>query len=300
VNAPRSKAVYNLGIEAWENGHLEEAARALESLDSDDGLVPGFQLYWGALANVHHLLGNYRDALKAARKARAADPASWRALGWELGALVALGRTTEVMEHAGVLAHASVDNNNASPADALRETAEEMRAHGYPSLADSLWRLARMWYQSAAHGRMVRRDRLGWAQTLYALGLFEEAEAVVRELHQEYSPDVATLGLLGTIAARRLDTSLADEMMSRLAQMELRYEFGRPTYQRALIATASGNEALAMDLLREARRQGRSYQIWVHRELDLEGLRETPEYKSLLRPIALSLGDERGDMRTRP
>jgi tetratricopeptide (TPR) repeat protein len=290
ADAPRSKAVYNLGIEAWENGHLEEAVRALESLDPISGPMQGFQSYWGALANIHHLLGNHREALNAARQARAADPAALRPVGWELGALIALGRTGEVATRARALAHASIDDNSWSPAEALREAAEEARAHRHPALADSLWNLALVWYRSAERGTMHPRDRFGMAQTLYALGRFDDADVVARRIHEAAPSDIAAIGLLGTIAARRRDSTGVSRAMAVLERIDPRYQLGRPAYQRALIAAAAGEHERAIALLREARQQGRSYQMWVHREVDFEPLRETPEYTSLLRAIPRAAG----------
>ena len=289
ANAPRSKAVYNLGIEAWENGHLEEAVAALQSLDPDAGPMQGFQHYWGALANIHHLLGDYSDALEAARKARAADRGGWRPVGWELAALIALGRTDQAMTQAAPLVHASPDDNQWSPAEALREAAEEARAHGQPAAADSLWRMALAWYRSAERRPVLPRDRFGLAHTLYALDRLDEADSAATKLHADFPSDVAALGLLGTIAARRGNSARAAEISALLEGVTAPFQLGRPTYQRALIAAASGDDQRAMDLLRLARQEGRSYQIWVHRELDFERLRTTPSYRSLLRPVPLSL-----------
>ena len=291
ASAPRSKAVYNLGIEAWENGHLEEAANALESLDPNAGPMQGFQHYWGALANIRHLMGQYPEALQAARKARAADPGGWRPVGWELAALIALGRPDEAMMMAGPLAHASPDDNQWSPAEALREAAEEARAHGYRPAADSLWRLALSWYRAAARRPMLPRDRFGMAHTLYALGQLDASEAVAARLHEDSPSDLATLGLLGAIAARRGDSTRTAGYLAALDKLRAPFQLGRLTYQQALIAAAAGDDDLAIDLLRVARGEGRSYQMWVHRELDFERLRENPAYLSLLRPIPLNSAD---------
>ena len=45
----RERRTYDLGVEALENGHVDEAIRALTSLPSDRGPMRGWAAYWGAL-----------------------------------------------------------------------------------------------------------------------------------------------------------------------------------------------------------------------------------------------------------
>ena len=288
AEAPRSKATYNLAIEAWENGHLEEALAALKSLPPEQGPVRGFLPYWGALANVHHQLGDYDSSLGVARQALERHPGKWWPVGWELGAMAALGQVSEVLKRAEAMAHAPEDDMRWSPAESLREAAEELRAHGHLDAAKGVWRVALRWYRAyGAGGSLGQRDRLGWAHTLYILGDFDEANRVARELEGDSPHDVRVAGLLGTIAARSGDLATARAIMNRLVVMPIRYQSGRPAYHAALIASALGETEAALRLLRQARTQGRSYGQWVHREPDLEPLRGVPAFVALVRSVPL-------------
>jgi hypothetical protein len=66
------------------------------------------------------------------------------------------------------------------------------------------------------------------------------------------------------------------------------YQFGRPFYQAALIAAVLSDQGQALQLLRRARAQGLSYGHWVHREMDLEGVRGTAPFQALARPVPLA------------
>ncbi|MEO8577756.1 MAG: protein kinase [Gemmatimonadales bacterium] len=286
--APRSKATYNLAIEAWEDGHLEEAVEALKSLPPEVGPVRDFLPYWGALATTQHLLGNYNEALNVSRRARAAHPDLLWPIGWELGAMAALGQVDAVVERARTIADAPRDEMGSSASDALREAAEELRAHGHAREADVVWNLALRGYQSDnAAGTLQARDRFGWASSLYALKRYDDAERVIRVLLTAQPGEVRALGQMGTIAARRGDSASAAAILDSLASMNRPYQWGRPAYFAALIAATLGNNPRALQLLRRGMAEGKPYAVWPHREIDLESIRPTPAFQTLVRPVPL-------------
>jgi tRNA A-37 threonylcarbamoyl transferase component Bud32/tetratricopeptide (TPR) repeat protein len=290
AEAPRSKATYNLAIEAWENGHLEEARDALERLTPDVGAVRGFLPYWGALANVHHLLGDYRAALETARRAQRAHPGMLFPVGWELAALAALGRTGEVTARTAEVAHLPADAMGWTPAQAIAEAAGELRARGHDAAAREAWEAVLTWYDlNGGEAAPSPRDRLGRAEALYALGRYDEAEHATGALLATDPEDIAVVGLHGRIAARRGDAATAAAVHERLLAMgERPYQFGRPFYQAALIEAVLGKDAQALQLLRRARAQGLSYGHWVNRETGLEGVRGTAPFQALARPVPLA------------
>ena len=288
AQAPRSKATYNLAIEAWEDGHLEEAVEALQSLPPEVGPVRDFLPYWGALATIHHLLGNYKEALSVSLRARAAHPDLLWPIGWELGAMAALGQVNAVVERAKAIADVPRDEMGSSASEALREAAEELRAHGHAREAEVVWNLALRGYQSDnAAGTLPVRDRYGWASSLYALRRYDDADRVTRALLAAQPGEVRALGQLGTIAARRGDRASASAILDSLASINRPYQWGRPPYFAALIAATLDNNPLAMQLLRRGMAEGKPYATWPHRDIDLESIRPTPAFQALVRPVPL-------------
>jgi tetratricopeptide (TPR) repeat protein len=286
AEAPRTKAAYNHAIEAWEDGYLEEALEALQSLTPEIGAVRGYLPYWGALANVHHSLGDYRAALRVARRARDIHADSWWPVGWELAAMAALGDAVEVTQRATEMVESQAGADGVSPAQAMSEAAEELWAHGDAEASQQLWGLALEWYQiHEATEPIGVRDRRGRVSSLYALGRYDEAKRAASVLHDAMPQDVRVLGLLGRIAARQGDSTMAAEFLDSLEALgERPYQFGRPGYQAALIAAVMGYDQRALQLLRRAKAQGLAYGHWVRREMDLDRLRGTRAFEALTQP----------------
>jgi tetratricopeptide (TPR) repeat protein len=253
-----------------------------------------FLPYWYALAEVQHLMGNYRGALRAARRARDAHPGMWWPVGYELGAMAALGQVSGVLRRAEAMVDAPEDETHWTPAEALREAAEELRVHGFGDAAQTIWRDADHWYRSygnrSGHS-LSARDRLGWAYAAYALADYDTARRLARSLYKDFPQDVRVAGLLGTIAARRGELAVARVTMDSLAAIHRPYQFGDPAYYAALIAAALGDDGRAMQLLRRARAEGEPYGEWVDTEFDLQPLHGTPEFEALVRPVPLRAAD---------
>jgi hypothetical protein len=73
-------------------------------------------------------------------------------------------------------------------------------------------------------------------------------------------------------------------MVRRLEAMPRRYSFGEPTFWLAKIAAARGGRETAVALLRKAFDEGMVYDLWLHRDPELEPLRPLAEFQALLRP----------------
>lgn len=289
AEAPRSKATYNLAIEAWEDGHLEEARAALRSLRPDLGPVRDFLPYWGALANVEHLLGNYREALAVSVRAREAHRDRLWPISWELGALAALGRTDEVMTRARNIEQRPRDDMGLSAGEILREASVELRAHGCAKCAETIGQSAlRAYVVSARRGDLTIRDRLGIAATLYGLGRVGEARSAYTALSLELPGDVQVVGQLGCIAASVGDSATARAVIARLQRDRTPYQFGEPAFQAARIAAVLGEDNLALQLLGDALAQGQAYGQWIHADPAFEKLRGAPAFVRLTRAVTLA------------
>lgn len=95
-----------------------------------------------------------------------------------------------------------------------------------------------------------------------------------------------TWAALGFCAARRGDREEAMRVSDWLATVERErpYSHGDYTYWRAGITAWLGDKAEAVNLLRAAYRQGKTYGLWLHRQIDFESLRGYPAFEEFVRP----------------
>jgi hypothetical protein len=107
---------------------------------------------------------------------------------------------------------------------------------------------------------------------------------LIEELAAERPDNIDYKGYLGTLAARRGDREEALRISTELESIDRPYLFGSNTYWRARIASLLGDRERAVALLREAFAQGREYGVYLHRDMDLEPLRDYPPFQELLRP----------------
>jgi tetratricopeptide (TPR) repeat protein len=160
----------------------------------------------------------------------------------------------------------------------LREAAEELRAHGRPGDAARFWERSLASLAAAGESPSVR------AATLYALGRYAEALPLVDSLLASEGRSADYLGLRGTLAARLGDSAGAARLSAQLAAQPRKYNFGVPTLWRARIAAVRGQADSAVALLKLAFAEGREYDLWLHRDGDLQGLRDYPPFAALVRP----------------
>jgi hypothetical protein len=147
---------------------------------------------------------------------------------------------------------------------------------------------ARTWH--AALSKEQRRSvdgRLLLGTLLYRGDQWGEADDVWTSLVSDSLPlavEVRVEGRLGAAAAREGDTDRAEQLARHLATLGNPELNGSGTLARARIAALLGNETEAVDLLRRAFSEGVAYGIWIHRDVDLEPLRDDPAYQELVRP----------------
>jgi len=172
-----------------------------------------------------------------------------------------------------------------APGEALESLAEEARAHGHGAVASEIVDRALGWYdeqseefRAAAAGRMLR------GQLLHQRERWDEAAAVFAALAADSAYLVNALGFQGTIAARQGDVASARRLARDLAELQLPRLNGTNTYWRACVAALLGEKDEAVALLQRAFSEGLGYGTWIHRDIDLESLRDYPPFQELMRP----------------
>ncbi len=281
---PGSKAVYNYALEALQNGRLHEAIDAFRSLSPERGPMRGWIYFWDYLGLAYHLEGDFVAELDAGRRARATYPDRLYALNPEVRALAALGRIDELdrsLEQARRLER----EPSASVGTLLQEAALELRAHGHPDDALRYWeRSLTLQNAHAPPTGEPASDRLARANSLYALGRYDQAARITDALAAEEPGNPDYVGLRGVLAARIGAERTADSCAARLAAMPRKYSFGVPSVWEARIAAVRGQRDSAVALLRKAFQEGREYDLWIDRDIELEGLRTYAPFQALVRP----------------
>ena len=281
-----------LGRDALLIDRPREAISILRRLHPDRGALRDWPYYFYWLTAAYHSLGEHERELEAARLQRRLNPSNLGSLRHEALALAALGRVREVNELLDELP-AQRPHPWRTPAAVIRETALELRAHGYRAASDSVLDRALAWLD----GRPVkergsegaRRLRL---QTLYAAGRWEPAQVLAEELVREQPDSLTYQGVRGALAAQRGDRAEAAQADSVLAARSRPFLQGFPAYWRACIAAQLGDRPGAVRLIAQAHQEGLwlTGEFWeqpiatLHADPCFEPLHDYPPFEQLLRP----------------
>jgi DNA-binding SARP family transcriptional activator/TolB-like protein len=281
--APGSIGEYQVAEQARRLNRPGESIRTLTDMGPERGELRGWFPYWRELTTAHHMLGNHRSELRAARRASELYPSNPGALAQEVVALAALGRLAD-MDHLieERLAHPSQDSPSAGAV--MVTAARELRAHGRPEAARAILLRALDWYRTLPEGGPLGDPRANIAIVLYELGHWDEARDAFAALATERPGSILAQGRLGTLAARRGDRAGADAADAWLRDLDDTYLMGQHTLWRARIAALSGDHERAVTLLRHAIAQGVPHGTHFHTDVDLAALRARPDYRELMRP----------------
>jgi tetratricopeptide (TPR) repeat protein len=261
----------------------KEAVEFLKKLDPRSDYLKEWVYYWGALTNAHHMLGNHKKELKAARKGRKQHPVRLEVVLYEARALAALGRIKKI--NSLIDESLTLPPQEEKPFQIMLETGQELRAHGHKEASLQVLGRALKWFESRpAEESGSRSHRYGLARVLYEAERWEEAQRVFEGLYEEFSNGINYLGYLGSIAARKGDKEEALRISTLLENSGDDDFRGRFSYfHRACIAALLGEKDSAVRLLREALDKGWIYD-WLHPVMDLEPLRDYEPFKELMKP----------------
>jgi tetratricopeptide (TPR) repeat protein len=240
--------------------------------------------YRQQLGNAYHLLGQYRAELAVARQWRAQYPQQLAALALELRALIGLGRLSEadaLVQQSASLPPQGQGATRTSPALVQLVAAQELRTHGFPDAAATT--LARA-IRQIEHHTLADADNYVLGRALYLAGRWAEARSVFDSLYRREPHNVDYLGFLGASYARLGDRPRAAAVDSALALVRQPYIRGRHTLWRAQIAALLGERDRAVRLLRQAEAEGALRAIDLHRETNLESLRDYPPFEEFIKP----------------
>ena len=276
------KRYYGLANNAIRINRPKEAVEILEKLNPNIGYLKGWVHYWTVLTVAHHMLGNHKKELKAARKGRKQYPEDIRAFENEARALAALGRMKEINNL--IDKSLSLPPQIQSPFQIMLVTGQELRVHGYKEASLQVLERAVKWLESRTEEESrTRSHRYRLGRVLYEAERWEEAQGIFEGLHNEFPDNIYYLGYLGSIAARKEDKENALRISSLLESIDRPYIFGSSTFYRACIASILGEKDNAVRLLREAFSEGWNYR-WLHPVTDFEPLRDYKPFQEFMKP----------------
>jgi tetratricopeptide (TPR) repeat protein len=275
---------YQNGYEAIWSNCPQEAVDVLSRLDPFAEVYKTWSsAYWGVLARAHHMLGNYKLELKDARAGRMQSPESLYMLRCEARPLAALGHMKglqKVIEISKTLPPEGRDY----PGRIMLRAGRELRAHGFKEDAVKVLNQALQWFDGRpAEEKTSIENRFAQAETLYVLGKWAEARSSFEGLLSEVPDDIDYLGYLGVVAVQMGNKEEAQKISKELEEDKRPFLFGNPTYWRARIASLLGDKERAVNLLRQATKEGFAY-FDIHPTEDFESLADYPPYVQLMKP----------------
>lgn len=230
-----------------------------------------------------HMLGEYDRELHVARSAQERQPGNLLYARAVVRSLAALGKVDEATRLADD-SRSATGGALLTPGDVMEEAALELRAHGHRSASIAVARRAVEWHRArppdAARSTAARSSL---ARALYLGERWEEARALFAELARSTPEHVWFARSIGTIAARQGDAAAARAVLAELRRRP-------PDPGGTSMLAAAGLAALldepdtAAALLHEAFARGFHHGLHVHRDVDLEPLRDHPSYRQLVKP----------------
>lgn len=278
--APGSEAWVIVGQEELKLHRPRHALAAFLRAEPERGWLRGWEGYWGFVAACYHSLGQYEDALRAAREARRRFPSSVYQLDYEVRQLAALGLVDSIRPR---LEESLTLPPGLWPRGSLHlAAAEELAAHDRPAEARRVVDEGLAVTADDSSNRTPAALALR-AELLYRGERWDELARLVQPLAQRDSTQPGWQGYLGVLSARRGDGPAAGRAAEALSRGRFPYSYGAPEFWRARIAALLGEKPQAVALLRESIAHGLVFDDRLHLESDFSGLAEFEPYRELIR-----------------
>jgi tetratricopeptide (TPR) repeat protein len=255
------------------------------------------------LSEAYHRVGEFERQLEIVREAIEAYPDALGFRSAEVCALAGLGRAEEIHRIVEEAASTPVGGEAEMPGwsqypafDLMLTAVEELKAHGYTEDGAGVAEDLLEWQERRATSEGDTLESRYWlALALKLAGRWEEALAIMEELERVgYDARLPTLddinyqGFIGVLAARSGDRERALEIKSALLTHDEPYKSGHDsvyaTQWAACIACLLGEREEAMELLNAAMACGSDFWWYLHRDPDLEPMRDYPPFRRLLEP----------------
>ncbi len=247
--APRSEfAQYLWAITLRWTGDSRGADSAFTALDPESGALRGRLYFYGHHAMALHELGNHERELEVTRRFLQHYPGRLYPYAYELHALAALGRESEIAARVSEVLSMKSDLR-ATPERVLATAMVQLRIHGRAAFADSIGRVLLAWSDARyrAHpGDSTRADR---ALVLMATHRWEALGALADTMLVSHPGDRVALGARGVALAMSGKRPEAGRIVQQIAAGDHRLDGGEDNRAMLLILAALGEHARAMTLI---------------------------------------------------
>jgi len=254
-----------------------------------DSMLPSnaYKIAYFDAVDAHHRLGQHDQALLVLRDLWNEHPRFF-GTSWyrepEARTLAALGQIEEC-RRVVTKALSEPAYGPTRHGEMMVGVAQALHAYGHDAASLQMAQRALDWFnntefEAASMGR-VQSYSVG---ALSLLGHHEEALRLATAMLADQPDSWPLQAEVGIEAAWIGDRSTAVEMSQRLAMVDAPFTMGRPSYSRAAIAAQLGEPDEAIRLLRQAITRGFSGYNQLHIDLDLDPLRDIPEFEEILRP----------------
>ena len=254
-----------------------------------DPMLPSnaYKIAYFDAADAHHRLGQYDQELLVLRTLWDEHPRFY-GTNWfrepEARALAALGRIDECRR---VVAKALTEPayGPTHHGEMMVGVAQALHAHGHEAASLQMAQRALDWfYNTEFEAHSIGRAQASSVCALSLLGHHEEAFRLATSMLADQPASWQIQAVVGIEAAWIGDRLTAEEMSQRLEEVDAPFTMGWPSYHRAAIAAQLGEPDNAIRLLRQAIARGFKAYAWLHIDIDLDPLRDNPEFKEILRP----------------
>jgi hypothetical protein len=243
-------------------------------------LSAGEMLQEIGLAIAYHQAGAHDAELRTALRGRTFFPAG-PFVENQLRAYAGLHRSKESAALADTILR-GITEPLGRPVQFVITGALELRAHGDSAAGARLLDMARAWY-AAHHVDAPPRSRLfNEGRVFYVTGQLDSAESRFAHVARD-TLDLEAAGYLALVRIRRGDSGRAAIIADSLGALHRKWLFGTNTEWRAAITLALGDKERAVQLLRQASREGAGMESW-HYAAHLDALRGYPPFEELIRP----------------
>ena len=270
---------YRLGLEAYRANYPLEAVKAFEQQNLDAPFMENWKPAWyGQYSNALHMVEDYEKELEIGRSYAQDYPQYQFAYVIQGRSLVALGRIAEV--DALIEKVTGSKEIGGVPANFVRQMGLEFRRHGYPELALKYFEYSISLLKSMKPEEQ-KNLRTGIFWSYYVADKWDEAEALAKELAQEFPEDITHLGRLGAVAARKGDVKEAKRIFNLLGETKDPRWINETRYRQSLIASILGEKETAVNLIKELLENGWDYGPGWYVNTDYEPLRDYEPFKKL-------------------